>query len=39
MFADPKGVPVRVRTLLDFLVERLRPKLSWDPTVVVKTAT
>lgn len=39
MFADPKGVPVRVRTLLDFLVEHLRPKLSWEPSVVVKTAT
>lgn len=30
MFADPKGVPVRVRTLIDFLVEHLRPKLSWE---------
>ncbi len=30
VFADPKGVPVRVRTLIDFLVETLRPTLSWD---------
>ena len=30
LFADPKGVPVRVRTLIDFLVEHLRPTLSWD---------
>ncbi|MDT9599754.1 LysR family transcriptional regulator [Sphingosinicella sp. GR2756] len=30
LFADPKGVPIRVRTLIDFLVERLRPRLSWD---------
>lgn len=30
LFADPKAVPVRVRTLIDFLVERLRPTLSWD---------
>ncbi len=30
LFADPKGVPVRVRTLIDFLVEHLRPLLSWD---------
>ncbi len=30
LFADPKGVPVRVRTLIDFLVEKLRPTLSWD---------
>lgn len=30
LFADPKGVPVRVRTLVDHLVEHLRPTLSWD---------
>ena len=30
LFADPKGVPVRVRTLIDFLVEQLRPTLSWE---------
>jgi DNA-binding transcriptional LysR family regulator len=30
LFADPKSVPVRVRTLIDFLVEKLRPTLSWD---------
>jgi DNA-binding transcriptional LysR family regulator len=30
LFADPKGVPVRVRTLIDYLVDNLRPKLSWD---------
>ena len=30
LFADPKGVPVRVRTLIDYLVEHLRPVLSWD---------
>ena len=30
LFADPKGVPVRVRTLIDFLVEHLRPLLSWE---------
>ena len=30
LFADPKGVPVRVRTLIDFLVEHLRPMLSWE---------
>ena len=30
LFADPKGVPVRVRTLIDFLVEHLHPTLSWD---------
>lgn len=29
LFADPKGVPVRVRTLIDYLVEHLRPMLSW----------
>ncbi|SFR87417.1 LysR family transcriptional regulator [Sphingomonas jatrophae] len=30
LFADPKGVPVRVRSLIDHLVEHLRPTLSWD---------
>ncbi len=30
LFADPKGVPVRVRTLIDYLVEHLRPMLSWE---------
>jgi DNA-binding transcriptional LysR family regulator len=30
MFQDPKGVPVRVRTLLDYLVEHLRAALSWE---------
>ena len=30
LFADPKGVPMRVRTLIDYLVEHLRPTLSWD---------
>lgn len=30
LFADPKGVPVRVRTLIDYLVEHLRPVLSWE---------
>lgn len=30
LFADPKGVPVRVRSLIDYLVEHLRPTLSWD---------
>lgn len=30
LFADPKGVPVRVRTLIDWLVEHLRPTLSWE---------
>lgn len=30
LFADPKGVPVRVRTLIDFVVEKLRPTLSWE---------
>lgn len=29
LFADPKGVPVRVRTLIDYLVENLRSTLSW----------
>lgn len=31
LFADPRGVPVRVRTFIDFLVENLRTLLSWDP--------
>lgn len=31
VFSDPKTVPVRVRTLIDFLVDRLRRGLSWDP--------
>jgi DNA-binding transcriptional LysR family regulator len=30
LFADPKGVPIRVRTLIDYLVEHLRPLLSWE---------
>ncbi|WP_312736439.1 LysR substrate-binding domain-containing protein [Brevundimonas sp.] len=30
VFTDPKAVPARVRTLIDFLVERMRPRLSWD---------
>lgn len=30
LFADPKGVPVRVRSLIDFLVDNLRPTLSWE---------
>jgi DNA-binding transcriptional LysR family regulator len=30
MFADPKGVPIRVRSLIDYLVEHLRAALSWD---------
>lgn len=30
LFADPKGVPVRIRSLIDYLVEHLRPTLSWD---------
>jgi DNA-binding transcriptional LysR family regulator len=30
LFADPKGVPVRVRSLIDYLVEHLRSTLSWD---------
>lgn len=30
LFADPKGVPVRVRTLIDYLVENLRTTLSWE---------
>jgi len=31
LFQDPKAVPVRVRTLIDFLVHELRLKLSWEP--------
>ena len=30
LFADPKGVPVRVRTLIDYLVDHLRTTLSWE---------
>jgi len=30
VFADPQRVSVRVRSLIDFLVEHLRPMLSWD---------
>ncbi len=30
LFADPKGVPVRVRSLIDYLAENLRHTLSWD---------
>ncbi len=30
LFSDPKGVPVRVRSLIDYLVEHLRPILSWE---------
>ncbi|MBV8686614.1 MAG: LysR family transcriptional regulator [Alphaproteobacteria bacterium] len=30
LFADPRGVPVRVRSLIDYLVEHLRPILSWE---------
>ncbi len=30
LFSDPKGVPVRVRSLIDYLVEHLRPMLSWE---------
>jgi DNA-binding transcriptional LysR family regulator len=35
VFADPKGVPVRVRSLIDYLVESLRPALSWDVAVAI----
>lgn len=31
LFSDPKGIAVRVRTLIDFLVARLRRRLSWEP--------
>ena len=30
LFSDPKGVPERVRSLIDYLVEHLRPMLSWE---------
>lgn len=30
LFSDPKTVPVRVRSLIDYLVEHLRPVLSWE---------
>ena len=30
VFADPKAVPARVRALIDFMVERLRRRLSWE---------
>lgn len=30
LFSDPKAVPVRVRSLIDYLVEHLRPILSWE---------
>ena len=30
MYADPKALPARVRALIDFMVERLRKRLSWD---------
>ncbi len=30
LYGDPKGVPVRVRSLIDYLVEHLRPILSWE---------
>jgi DNA-binding transcriptional LysR family regulator len=30
LFEDPKAVPVRVRTLIDFLVDQFRHKLSWE---------
>jgi DNA-binding transcriptional LysR family regulator len=30
LFNDPKGVPLRVRSLIDYLVEHLRPILSWE---------
>jgi DNA-binding transcriptional LysR family regulator len=30
LYSDPKGVPVRVRSLIDYLVEHLRPILSWE---------
>lgn len=31
LFSDPRGIPVRVRRLIDFLVEHLRRRLSWEP--------
>jgi len=39
VFADPKGVPLRVRSLIDYLVEALRPTLSWEVDAVVDIAT
>lgn len=30
LYPDPKALPMRVRTLIDFLVERLRKTLSWE---------
>ena len=30
VFTDPKALPTRVRALIDFMVERLRKRLSWD---------
>ena len=30
VFTDPKALPARVRALVDFMVERLRRRLSWD---------
>jgi DNA-binding transcriptional LysR family regulator len=30
LFGDPRAVPVRVRSLIDYLVEHLRPILSWE---------
>ncbi|MBW3616543.1 MAG: LysR family transcriptional regulator [Proteobacteria bacterium] len=30
LFPEPKALPMRVRTLIDFLVDRLRRTLSWE---------
>lgn len=30
VFTDPKALPARVRALIDFMVERLRRRLSWE---------
>jgi DNA-binding transcriptional LysR family regulator len=30
MFTEPREMPVRVRSLVDFLVENLRSSLSWE---------
>jgi LysR family transcriptional regulator, regulator for bpeEF and oprC len=30
VFTDPKALPARVRALIDFMVERLRKRLSWE---------
>jgi DNA-binding transcriptional LysR family regulator len=30
VFPDPKTLPARVRALIDFMVERLRRRLSWE---------